>query len=1032
MSLSTTSIQRPVLAGVLSVLIILFGFAGYKYLGVLEYPVTDSPIVTVTTSYPGASPDVIANQITKPLEESIGEANGIRTISSVSREAASVITVEFNLDADLEAAANDVRDKVTKARRLLPADVDPPVVEKANNGDVVIFMAVESKTKSILEVSNIASTVIKERMQTIPGVKRVGIAGEKKYAMRLRIDPAKLAAYSLTPLDIEQALRKENVDLPSGRIEGDKNELTVRTLGRLTKEADFDNMIIKQEGNSIVRFKDIGYAQLGAENERTAILNSLKGNSPVVGVFVEPQRGANAIEIADEFYRRLKELRKEIPADYEMTIGKDLTEPIRNSISEVEETLIVAFSLVIIILFIFLRDWRSTIIPVVAIPVSIISAFFIMYIAGFSINILTLLALVLAIGLVVDDAIVVLENIYSKVEEGMSPLQAAFKGSTEIYFAVISTTITLAAVFLPILFLPGITGKLFKEFAIVVAGSVIVSAFVALTLSPMMSAYLLKRHTKPNWFYRKTEPIFVALNRGYEKSLHWFLKYRWVSFAALIMTFGLIYILYKQLPSELAPLEDRSQITMVVMAPEGSSYEYTEKYINEVAKFAVDSTKGLFQTYSILALTFGPPAPVNVALQNTFLKKPEERENTQAEMAAMYGRNAQNFRGVLAFPIQPPTIGARFGQAQPVQFVLQGTSLGSVTEVLPKFLDEARKSKTLMFVDSDLKVNKPELVLQIDRDKAAELGISVAEIARTLQLSLSGQRYGYFIFNDRQYEVIGQVERQDRDNPYDLKAIFVRTRTGEMVSLDNLVAFKESISPAAIYRYDQAFSATISAAVAPGKTIGDGVEEMNRIAKQILPVNIKTSLAGESRDFAESSSSLLFAFVFALVLIYLVLAAQFESLVDPFIILLTVPMALTGALLSLWLFGQTLNIFSQIGIITLIGLITKNGILIVEFANQQKELGLSTLEAAKVAAASRFRPILMTSLAMIFGAIPIAMATNSRNSLGTVIVGGLIFAGLLTLYIIPAVYSYFSRVPKKSEELELAIDEQRIQKPILT
>ncbi|GAB3768659.1 efflux RND transporter permease subunit [Spirosoma horti] len=1020
MSLSGISIQRPVLAGVLSVLIILFGFVGLTYLGIREYPVTDSPIVTVTTTYPGASPDVIAYQITKPLEESIGEANGIRTISSVSREAASVITVEFNLDADLEAAANDVRDKVTKARRLLPGDVDPPIVEKANSGDIVIFMAVESKTRSILEVSNIASTVIKERMQTIPGVKRVGIAGEKKYAMRLRIDPAKLAAYQLTPSDIEQALRKENVDLPSGRIEGDRNELTVRTLGRLTKEADFNNMIVKQAGSSIIRFRDIGYAELGAENERTAILNSLKGNSATIGVFVEPQRGANAVAIADEFYERLKDLRKEIPADYELTIGKDFTEPIRDSISEVEETLFVAFGLVILILFLFLRDWRSTIIPVVAIPVSIVSAFFIMYIAGYSINILTLLALVLAIGLVVDDAIVVLENIYAKVEEGMSPLQAAIKGSSEIYFAVISTTITLAAVFLPILFLPGITGKLFQEFAVVVAGSVLVSAFVALTLSPMMSAYLLKRHDKPNWLYRKTEPYFVALNRGYERSLAWFMHYRWVAFPVLIVTFGLIYVIGKQLPSELAPLEDRSQISLAVIAPEGSSYEYTEKYMNEIARFSVDSTPGLFQTYSILALTFGPPAPVNVAIQNTFLKKADQRTTTQADVFATYARNAGNFRGVTVFPVQPPTIGSRFGQAQPVQYVLQGTNLAAITDVLPTFMDEARKSPILRFADSDLKVNKPELVLQINRDKAAELGISVAEIARGLQLALSGQRYGYFIYNDRQYEVIGQLQKQDRDTPYDLKAMFVRTRTGDVVSLDNLVSFRESISPAAIYRYDQSISATVSAGLAPGFTISDGVAEMNRIAGKVLPPTIKTALAGESRDFSESSSSLLFAFVFALVLIYLVLAAQFESLVDPFIILLTVPMAMTGALLSLWLFGQTLNIFSQIGIITLIGLITKNGILIVEFANQQKEAGLSPLEAAKVAAASRFRPILMTSLAMIFGTVPIALTVNSRSSLGTVIVGGLLFAGLLTLYIIPAVYSYFSRVPrKKAEELEL-------------
>jgi multidrug efflux pump len=1025
MSLSSVSIQRPVLAGVLSVLIILFGLVGFSYLGVREYPVTDSPIVTVTTSYPGASPDVMAYQITKPLEESIGEANGIRTISSVSREAGSVITVEFNLNADLEAAANDVRDKVAKAIRLLPADVDPPVVEKASGGDGVIFMVVESKTKSILEVSNLASTVIKERMQNIPGVKHVGIAGEKKYAMRLRIDPAKLAAYQLTPADVEQALRKENVDLPGGRIEGDRNELTVRTLGRLTKDEDFNNMIVKQDGNSIVRFRDIGTAELGAENERTAVFNGLRRNAACVGVFVEPQRGANEIAIADEFNRRLEELRKEVPAEYEMTIGKDFTESIRASISEVEETLLIAFGLVVVILFVFLRDWRSTIIPVVAIPVSIVSAFFIMYLAGYSINVLTLLGLVLAIGLVVDDAIVVLENIYSKVEAGMTPFQAALKGSAEIYFAVISTTITLAAVFLPILFLPGITGKLFQEFAVVVAGSVTVSAFVALTLSPMMSAYLLKHQDQPNWLYRKTEPLFVGLNGGYERTLAWFLRRRWVALPVLAASLGLIYGVGRLLPSELAPLEDRSQVTMVMVAPEGSSYEYTEKYVNELSKFVVDSTQnlGLFQTYSLLALTFGPPAPVNVAIQQTFLKKAEDRKASQAQVAAVLGRNAQNFRGVLVFPSQPPTIGGRFGGGQPVNFVLQGPNLAAVTAVLPKFLEEARKSPVLRFVDSDLKVNKPELVLTINRDKAAELGISVVEIARSLQLALSGQRYGYFIFNDRQYDVIGQLQRRDRDTPDALRAVYARTRSGEMVSLDNLVAFKESISPAAIYRYDQALSATVSAGLAPGATVGDGVAEMQRIAKRVLPATIKTSLAGESRDFAESASSLVLAFGFALVLIYLILAAQFESLIDPLIILLTVPLALTGALLSLWALGQTLNVFSQIGIITLIGLITKNGILIVEFANQAKEQGMTPLEAAQAAAASRFRPILMTSLAMIFGTIPIALAVNSRSSLGTVIVGGLVFAGFLTLYVIPAVYSFLSRKhqPVVMEEEPVAV-----------
>jgi len=1011
MNLPTLSIKKPVLAGVFSALIVVMGIVGWRSLGIREFPLTEAPVISVVTFYPGASPDVIASKISKPLEESIAEANGVRTVSSESREQVSIISVEFNREVNLEDALNDVRDKVAKSKNQLPADVDPPIVEKASSPDnLVAFLEVESDTKDIKEVSHLASTVIKDRMQSIPGVNRVAIVGEHKYAMRLRLDPVKLAAFQLTPEDIRQALARENIDLPSGRIEGNQTELSVRTLGRLTTTEDFNEMIIKQAGNSIIRLKDLGYAELGELNERNAIINETGGANTVgVGVAVQIQRDANAIQVVDEFYRRLEQLKKEIPTEYRLIVGFDFTKPVRESVKEVEETLFIAFGLVVLIIFLFLRDWRSTIIPVVAIPVSIMSAFFIMYVAGFSINVLTLLGLVLAIGLVVDDAIVVLENIYKKVEEGMTPLQAAFKGSKEIYFAVISTTITLAAVFLPIIFMGGISGQLFKEFAIVVSGSVLVSAFVALTLSPMLSAYLLKRSEKPNWLYRNTEPFFLRLNNGYAYLLGRFMKKRWLAWVFLLATGTIIYTIGKKLPSELAPVEDRSNMSLIAIAPEGVSFDFMKKNMIEVGKYVNDSTEGLYQTYSMVAISFIPaPAPTNIAIQSIYLKDRGDRKTKIQDLYNQFAAASGNFRNMLLFPYLPPTIGTRYGGGMPVQFVLQAPGLDSLSAVLPKFLNAARASNKLMFVDSDLKINKPEVKVNIDRQKAAMMGVSIQEVARALQLSLSGQRYGYFLRNDRQYEVIGQVERNNRNDLADLKSLYVRSANGQMISLDNLVTLEEGISPAAIYRYDQYTSATISAGLAPGVSLAEGIEEMERVKKEVLGENFKTSLAGQARDYQESQGNLNFTLLLALLLIYMILAAQFESLRDPLIIMLTVPMAITGALLSLHWFSQSLNVFSQIGIITLIGLITKNGILIVEFANHLKDTGLSKYEAAKQAAVQRFRPILMTSLAMIFGALPIAFTENSRQSLGIVITGGLIFAGILTLFIIPAIYSYLS------------------------
>jgi multidrug efflux pump len=1002
----------------MSVLLILFGIVGYTFLGTREYPVTDSPIVMVTTVYPGASADIIASQVTKPLEEAVAEANGIRAMSSISREQVSIITVEFNLDADLEAAANDVRDKVSKSRQQLPADIEPTIVEKSGPADFLVFLTVQSDTRSLEDITDFVNINIKERLQSIPGVRLVDSYAGRKRAMRLRMDPLKLASYNLTPADVQAALQRENVDLPSGRIEGANTEVTLRTQGRLVTEDDFNNMIIVQKEGAIVRFKDIGTAIMSSQNERTAMIVGEGTTARYgVGTGVQPQRGANSLAIVEEFKDRFDNIVKTAPKDYIISLGKDFTVPVRNSLSEVEETLILAFVLVALIIFIFLRDWRSTLIPLVAIPVSIVSAFFIMYIADFSINVLTLLGLVLAIGLVVDDAIVVLENIYAKIEKGMNPMEAARKGSDEIYFAVISTTVTLAAVFLPILFLGGITGRLFKEFAIVVAGSVLISAFVALTLSPMMSAYLLKAGASHGWLYRKTEPWFEALNRAYEKSLDAFFRMRWMGFVLLLFSFGVAWYLLPKLPSELAPLEDRSMVGLAVIAPEGTSYESMEQTMKEINNYVSDSIPDLNgnRTYAGIAASVGTLVqPVNGGFQWIFLKDPKERTSglTQQQVYEKLVAASGRFRNVIMIPIQIPTIGG-FSSSQPLQYVVQAPDLPSLIDVMPKLMGQVYQSKKLSFQDPDFKINRPEIGISIDRQRAAQAGISTQEIGRTLQLALSGRRYGYFIYNDRQYEVIGQLDREERSAPSDLNSLFLRAANGEMVSLDNLVTMKESVSPPAIYRYNQSYSVTISATPAPGVSLGEAIQEMDGITKNILPPGFSTALAGQSRDYAESSSSLIFAFIFAIILIYLVLAAQFESLIDPFIILLTVPMALTGALLSLWITGQSINVFSEIGIIMLIGLITKNGILIVEFANQRKEEGLSVRDAVLAAAASRFRPILMTTLAMIFGTLPIALSlgtsSGSRTSLGIAVVGGLIFAGILTLYVIPSIYSYFSR-----------------------
>jgi multidrug efflux pump len=1008
MSLSEISIRRPVLATVMSLIIVLFGVTGFFFLGVREYPAVDPPLVTIQTTYPGANPDVIASQITEPLEQVINGIAGIRTLSSESRQERSTITVEFTLETDLDTAANDVRDRVSRAARSLPVDANPPVVEKADaDASPIIFMSLQSDRRDILEVSDLADRLVRERMETIPGVSSVRIWGEKRYAMRLWMDPVKLAVHGLTPQDVQRALDTQNVDLPSGRIEGEANELSLRTLGRLTTPEEFEELIIKEEGGRQIVFGDIGYAELGPENLRTANKSDLLQR---IGVAIIPQPNTNAIAIADEFYERLEQVKAEVPEDVVVDVGYDFTRFVRRSVHEVQETLLIAFGLVALIIFLFLRDWRSTIIPVIAIPVSIVSGFFIMYVAGFSINVLTLIAIVLAIGLVCDDAIIVLENIYTKIEEGMTPLEAALSGSREIYFAIISTTVSLAAVFLPIIFLSGLTGQLFREFGITLAGCVLVSAFVALTLSPMMCRVLLKQHTGPRgWFHRVTEPIFVGLTSGYRNLLRPFLQVRWLALPILVACAGIIAWLVTRLPSELAPLEDRENIRISVTAPEGSSFEYTESWMDKISLHLDETVPEIHRSFSILGGGGRPEA--NIASQNIYLKAPEDRERTQDEIATQIIADMEQFTGVRAFASQPPTIGDR-RSGQPLAYVIQAPNLEALIEVLPEFLAAAGKSPLLRQIDANLKVNRPEGIISIDRRRAAELKITVEDIAQTLEFAYSGRRFGYFLMNGKQYQVIAQMQREDRNDPADLHRLFVRSPSGAMVSLDNLVSFEESASPAAIFRFNRAVSATIQGSPAEGYTLSDGIKELDRIAAEVLPENFRTSLTGQSRDFAESSSSLLFAFFLALLIIYLVLAAQFESFRDPFIIILTVPLSVAGAMLSLYLTDQTLNVFSQIGIIMLIGLVTKNGILIVEFANQRRAAGLEKVDAVLDAAVSRFRPILMTSLSTILGILPIALALGasggSRQSLGIAVVGGLIFSGVLTLFIVPAVYALFS------------------------
>ncbi len=1017
-ALSSLSVERPVLAIVMSIVILIFGIVGFQFLGVREYPSVDPPRISVSTSYTGANADIIESQITEPLEENINGIAGIKSLTSVSRDGRSTITAEFDLDVDLEAAANDVRDKVSSAVYRLPPDADPPIVSKADaDAFPIIFLNIQSDKRSLLELSEIAENDFKERVQTIQGVSDISIWGEKRYSMRLWMDADKLAAYQLTPLDVLNAIRTENVELPSGRVEGENTELTVRTMGRLRTDEEFNNLIIKEDGERVVKFKDIGNAELGPENERTLLK---RDGIPMVGLAIRTQPGSNNIEIADEFYNRLEYIKKDLPEDIEVGIGFDKTDYIRQSISEVQQTILIAFTLVVIIIFTFLRDWRTTLIPVITIPISLIGSFFIMYVAGFSINVLTMLAIVLAIGLVVDDAIVVLENIYAKIEGGMKPKEASLKGAQEIFFAVISTTVALAAVFLPVVFLQGLTGRLFREFGMVIAGAVIISSFVALTLAPMLSSKILKRREKQPWLYRVTEPAFVWLNRGYNRSLESFMKTRWLAFVFVLISGGMIWLLSTNLQTELAPMEDRGLVKGYITGPEGATFEYMDNYLDRVIALLEEEVPERTAIITVTSPGFGSSTSVNSGFFRLKLVDAEERERSQQEIVDDLTPKVSILNEARTFLSQDPTINNQRSRF-PVEYVIQAPTLEMLKEVLPTFVEKAENDPTFSFVDLNLKFNKPEIKIEIDREKARNLGVSVRDIAETLQLGLSGQRFGYFIMKGKQYQIIGQVKREDRNDPLDLRSLYVRSSTGNLVQLDNLVFLTEESTPPTLFRFNRYSSATVSASLSKGNTLGDGIEAMDRIAAEVLDGSFSTDLDGQSAEFRQSSDSLLYALIFAIVLIYLVLSAQFESFRDPATIMFTVPLAFAGALLSLWYFNQTLNIFSQIGIIMLIGLVTKNGILIVEFANQRKAQGMSIQDAIVGAAEARFRPILMTSFSTVLGILPIALAlgagSESRIPMGIAVIGGLIFSTILTLYVIPAMYTYITSKEKRKARI---------------
>ncbi len=1020
MKLSHTSIQRPVLASVMSLTILLFGIISFLRLPVREYPDIDSPIVSVITFYRGASPSVVESEITNVLEEQFATLEGVKTMTSSSREQGSVITIEFELNRNVDEAANDVRDRVSRVRGQLPREVEDPVVSKVDaDAQAIVWLALYSERHNGLELTDIADRILKEKIQRLPGVGSVIIGGERRYAMRVWLDPRRMAAHGLTTQDVEFAIRRENAEIPAGRVEGQGREFAVRTRGELSKPEEFGAIIVSQRENDVVRLQDIADVSVGAEDERTVA--RYNGES-AVGLGIVKQSKASTVDVAAEVRAALVELAKSLPDGMKLDVAYDSSTFINDSIAEVRESLVIALVLVILVVWAFLKSFRATIIPSVAIPISIIGALAAVYFAGFTINILTLLAFVLAIGLVVDDAIVVLENIFRHMEMGKSRWQASFDGSKEIGFAVVATTIALVAVFVPLAFLTGSIGRLFNEFGLSLAVAILISGFVALTLTPMLCSKILKplHGTGTGWASRTFDAFFESLDRTYRRILTGALNHRRFMIIGGIAAIALSLVIFKFLPNELVPTEDRSIGFGIVIAPEGATLDYTDKYMREIERrlLALPERRALF---TAIGLGFGGPGRVTNGFVFLALKPRDERDKSQQQIVQELFPQLISIPGVLAFVINPPSLGGRFSSS-PVEYVLQAESYEELNQSLGIMMGEASKLGYLVNVDSDLRLNKPQLDINIDRERASGLGVSVSDIGTTLETFLGGRAVTNFKRGTKQYDVILQMKAQARATPDAVNEIYIRG-TGGLVQLANVVKVQETVAPKELNHYNRVRSATLSASIVPGVSLGQALDDLDRIAQEKLPAGVKRDLAGQSLEFKSSSTSLYFLFLLAVVFIYLVLSAQFESFVHPFTILLSVPLAVFGALLTLFIFGQSLNIYSQIGLIMLIGLVTKNAILIVEFSNQLRARGQTVIDAVVQAATIRLRPILMTSFSTIFGVLPIAIGlgagAESRRPLGLAVVGGMFFSTFLTLILVPVVYSLlarFTKVSKLSEE----------------
>ncbi len=1013
MKLSQSAIKRPVFAGVMSLAIVLFGLVAFLRLPVREYPDIDPPIISVVTTYRGASPSVIETEVTNVLEEQFATLQGVKTISSSSREEGSVITIEFELNRNVDEAANDVRERVSRVRGSLPREIDDPIISKVDaNAQAIVWLALSSDHHTGLELSDVADRVLKERLQRLPGVGSVILGGERRYAMRVWLDPLRLAAHGLTAQDVENAVRQENAEIPSGRVEGNEREFAVRTNGELASPEEFGAIIVSQKGNDLVRLRDVAEVVVGAADERTAVRYN---NQQAIGLGIVKQSKSSTIDVAAAVRGALPDLERLLPEGMKLDVAYDSSTFILDSIHEVQQTLIIAICLVVLVVLAFLKSLRATAIPALAIPVSIIGALAVAYFAGFTINILTLLGLVLAIGLVVDDAIVVLENVYRHMEMGKSRVRAAFDGSNEIGFAVVATTITLVAVFVPLAFLTGSVGRLFNEFGMTVAVAVLISGFVALTLTPMLASKILKplHHTGTGWASRSFDAFFESVNRIYDRILRAAIRRPKTMIATAVLAVGASAVFFLLLPSELVPIEDRGIGFGIVLAPEGSTLRYTDEYMKQVEQrlLALPESRAVF---SATGLGFGGPGAVTDGFLFLALKPRDQREKSQQEIVRELFPQLLAIPGVLAFVINPPSIGGDVNSS-PVQYVLEGDNYDDLNRAVGTMMGEATRLGYMINLNTDLHLNKPQLDITVDRDRASALGVSVSEIGSTLETLLGGRVVTNFKRGTKQYDVILQMKAHDRSTPDVIKDVYVRA-PGGLVQLANVVKVSETVAPKELNHYNRVRSATITANLAPGATIGQALADLDRVAATKLPAGVKREYAGESLEYKTSNSGLYLMFLLAIVFIYLVLSAQFESFIHPFTILLSVPLAVFGALLTLYVFRQSLNIYSQIGLIMLIGLVTKNAILIVEFANQLRKRGSTVVDAVVEAASIRLRPILMTSFATIFGVLPIAIGigagAESRRPLGLAVVGGLFFSTVLTLVLVPTMYTLLARFTK--------------------